>query len=211
MMRWNTTEPIVTPVKDASLADGLTENRRLTEEEFHALYLSSNRPIYNFFANRGHSKEECRDLVQDTFFEIYRGLGAFRGDSSLLTWSFSIAKKVWLTHLRKKGRLKRVAEVVSLDQVAESGPSPAMQGLGLATSDEPLAELVEEEALRRVRAALAALPPKMRLCSYLYFVEARKSSEIADLLGVSDATVRSQVSQARDKLKRMLDHDAKPA
>jgi RNA polymerase sigma factor (sigma-70 family) len=176
------------------------------EELIGSLYRGFNRPIYNFFANSGFTRDESRDLTQETFLQAFRSLSTFRGRSSAPTWLFGIAKNIWLEAVRSRGRLKRNAETISFEHVPTNGETHQVQSPleHLAESEEQLSGLLENERARVLRQALFSLPERMRLCVLLYFYQGRPTSEISALLGISEKTVRSQLSQARVKLRRTL-------
>ncbi len=121
------------------------------EQGFQGLYEQYNRPLYNFFANRGFTREESRDLVQETFLAAYDSRTSFRGDSSPSTWLFGIATNVWRTNVRDRRRLKRDAQVVSLDGPAhgpESDRTRAAELADAAQESRPLKKYLADERTR---------------------------------------------------------------
>ncbi len=171
----------------------------IDEQSFPGLYESHNRPLYNFFANRGFSREESRDLVQETFLEAFNSRSRFRGDSSPGTWLFAIATNVWRMTLRDQGRLKRDAQVVPLDGHRVLADA--------AQENRPLKKCLADERTRLLWDALDDLPEKMRLCVVLRLKEELKYREIAEILKISINTVRSQLYEAREKLRARLADD----
>ena len=57
--------------------------------------------------HRGFSTEECQDLIQETFLRVYRGIGAFRGESRWEHWLFRIAANTAIKALRHRAAAKR--------------------------------------------------------------------------------------------------------
>ena len=173
---------------------------------FHELYEQYNRPLYNFFANRGFCREESRDLVQETFLAAYDCRASFRGDSPPGAWLFGIAANVWRTSIRDRKRLKRDARVVSLDGPVPGKDSDRPRAAGLADAAQesrPLEKYLADERTRLLYDALEELPEKMRLCVVLQ-LRGYKYREIADVLKVSLNTVRSQLFDGREKLQKRL-------
>lgn len=175
--------------------------------DFEQLFARYSRAIYSFFINRGFSAEESRDLTQETFFSVYRGMRGFRNDASIQTWLFKIAGNVWRNALRNRSAIKRSATEFSLDQV------PAAENLVDSTSLSPLApdrrrsslqDLLDDESRQLLRNAIEGLPPQMRRCLQLRVNQELKYREIAAVLQVSIETVKSQLYQARERLKRQL-------
>ncbi len=178
----------------------------MDEQDFKGLYEQYNRPLYYFFANRGFCREESRDLVQETFVAAYDSRGSFRGDSPPADWLFGIAKNVWRGNIRHRKRLKRDAQVVSLDGPAsgrESDRPRAVQLADAAQESRQLRKCLADERTRLLYDALQELPERMRLCVVLH-LRGYKYREIAGVQKVSINTVRSQLFDAREKLKKRL-------
>lgn len=183
------------------------------EEEFQRLYELYNRSVYNFFANRGFCREESRDLVQETFLKAYDSRATFRGESPASSWLFGIAMNVWRMRIREQKRLKRDAQVVSLEEPAhsEGNELPRVAELADAAQESwPLIKYLADEQNRLLYTALQELPERMRLVVVL-FLRGYKYREIADILKVSVNTIRAQLFDARKQLrKRLAGHFSEP-
>src|SRR3954449_13368955 len=81
--------------------------------------------LYHFFSRRGFSHSDCLDLTQETFLGIYKGVGAFRQDSSFETWLFKIATNAYRKRLRWGIAGKRDAPEVPLEESPEKGRAMA--------------------------------------------------------------------------------------
>lgn len=180
----------------------LREAKRREAEScaIHELYQRFNRPIYSFFANRGFGAEECRDMVQETFLRAFRGVECFRGDAEATTWLWSIAKNVWLETRRKRSRLKRSAQEVSLEILRlESGFDPQEH-----LENSQLGQIIKEEQIALLHEALHLLPPQMRNCVRLRVFQELRYREIAEVMQISIGTVKSQLADARERLRSRL-------
>lgn len=162
-----------------------------------------------FFARRGFSSEDCRDLTQETFLKAYRGLPRFRREVEIGAWLLKIAANVWKNALRSRQAGKRAAPTVSLEEVVERGvvpetsdPAPGLRPKG---SSGPLERMLVTEAERMLREAVGELPPRMRRCVLLRIDRGLRYREIASVLQVSEDTVKTQLYQARHRLKDRLD------
>lgn len=177
----------------------------LTESSFRQIFSRYHGAVYNFFANRGFSKEESRDLAQETFLEAFRSLPSFRGEASFETWLFAIAKNVWRLELRRRSRNKRNGEELSLEEIAECRQIPAAGGTGGPSDVEPpLDRFLGKERALLLRSAVDDLPEQMRNCLMLRLVQELKYNEIATLLQISPGTVKSQLFEARSRLRKRL-------
>jgi RNA polymerase sigma-70 factor (ECF subfamily) len=195
---------MINPVKKAHPdAGGVVGEDR--EQEFERLFERYSQPVTYFFARRGFTPEECSDLTQETFLGVYKGMDRFRHDAKVETWLFTIAANIWRNELRSRSAEKREGQLVPLDAEREdSAPGPVEV---VAEGDGPLEGLLSREDLRRVREGLEKLPPQMRRCLVLRIDGELKYREIADLLGISIETVKSQIFQARKRLEELLRDD----
>lgn len=176
-----------------------TEAREL---HFCDLFERYSRSVNYFFARRGFSPEECRDLTQETFLGVYRGIERFRSESSPKTWLFTIAANIWRNQVRRESADKRDAWELSLDVSREE------QGFDPPASDaeDPEWELLERERLELLRETFDELPPKMRRCLLLRVDQSLKYREIATVMQISIQTVKSQLFQAKEFLRSRLAH-----
>jgi len=176
------------------------------DEEFRRLFERYFRPLFYFFRNRGIPPEDCRDLTQETFMRVYKSMGRFRGEASVQTWLFQIATNLWRNQVRYDRAGKREAKEVSVESAMEKGqPIPADLSLARgAHTRGPLAGLLADEKVELLRRALADLPPQMRRCVLLRIDQNLKYREIAGVMQISIDTVKSQLSQARQRLGEEL-------
>lgn len=170
------------------------------EEELEALFDRYYPGVFHFFQNRGVPREDARDLTQDTFLRVYRGIGWFRRDASFQTWLFQIATNLWCNDVRRRTAGKREGREVSLDALAEKGREVPGEPA------HPLDGMLADERRSTLREALSELPPQMRRCVLLRLDRDLKYREIASLMQISVDTVKSQLSQARSRLQARLGH-----
>jgi len=170
------------------------------EEAFREIYRIYARPVLAFFLNRGTSLDECHDLRQETFLNLYRGIESFRGQSSFDTWLFSIAANVWRNAIRYRSAQRRRGQEVSLQDEAASRPPPQ-----LAQDGQQEDAMVAGESIRLLQRGLEALPSRMRECFVLRIGQELKYREIASLMDISESTAKSHVHQARRKLRARLE------
>lgn len=176
---------------------GAAEHRK-----FEELYRSHYRLIRGFFRRRGLPDEDCRDLTHDTFLGAYRGYEDYRGDASYKTWLLTIAGHLWLNRLRDRSAAKRSSPEVALDGWPDGGEALLAQDALTDGPTDPLTDVLDAERQQLLRRAVDALPPQMRRCFLLYVYQGRKYREIAELLGISIETVKSQIHQAKEKLRQ---------
>lgn len=172
------------------------------EERFREIFFEYHRPVVSFFQRRGSTYEEGLDLAQETFLRVFQGMETFRGEASLGTWVYTIASHVRSKALRQQAASKRSPGERHLVQAAEAGEdSPADL---VADDSGALHGMLTEERARVLREALLELPPQMRRCMQLRIEQDLKYREIADLMRISIDTVKSQLFEAKLRLKDEL-------
>jgi len=130
--------------------------------------------------------DDAEDVLQQAFVAAWRGAAAFRGDSSVRTWLFTIARHAaWKR--REDARRHDVAEV-PLDELG------VLAGWG---SEDPEALAVAAERRELLRAAFDALEPADRDVLTLRDLEGQSGEETAALLGLSLAAMKSRLHRAR--------------
>lgn len=180
----------------------------IDERQLEQLYREYNRLVYSLFVAAGFSAEEARDLVQETFLAAHRGRDQFRGHASPKTWLLSIAKNIGAGTHRDRSRLKRRGQLVPLEASDDTASDSVVDHLAdLDPRGQPQQRLLADEQSRLLWNALDELPTKMRRMVILRLGNSLKYQEIADVLQVSINTVRSQLFEARGKLRdRLAEH-----
>jgi RNA polymerase sigma-70 factor, ECF subfamily len=138
---------------------------------------------------------ELDDLVQDVFVHVHRSLPSFRGDSLFTTWLHQVTVYAAYNHLRRPRNRWTCSEAEVLDALPDtSGASPHDN-------------LVGQETLRRLYAALDRIKPKKRIAFLLFAVEGFSTQEVSELVGAPLPTVKSRIWFARRELIRKARQD----
>lgn len=177
------------------------------EDDFHRLFELNCAQIKRFFRRKGLSPEDCRDLTQETFLSVYKGLSELRQEEQFESWLFSIALNLWRNWVATQTAKKRKVILLSLDQETETGELPHFAANLADQRADALTVAIEKEKLEQFRAALEQLSEKMRRCVQLRVIHDLTNQEIADMLGVSVNTVKAHLHQAREKLREKLPPD----
>jgi RNA polymerase sigma-70 factor (ECF subfamily) len=144
-------------------------------------------------------ENDARELVQDAFLRVYKGLGSFQGGSSFFTWLYRIVTNLAIDLMRKPGR--RDAELVDGQAIDEDADFPLVARIDGA---DPLDVVRRREIAARIQTALDALPPYHRGVILMREVEGMSYEEMAQAMGVSKGTIMSRLFHARQKLQRAL-------
>lgn len=162
------------------------------------------RRVRSFFLRHGFNPEEARDLTQDVFLRVFKGIGSFRRESQFKTWLFEIADHVYQNELRRRGTTKRKGWEISLDTGGQSEEGDEAPFEPPPSPPRALDEVLKRERAERLSQAIQELPEQMRTCFLLRYGQGRKYKEISVIMGVSIDTVKAHLHQARKRLKLEL-------
>jgi RNA polymerase sigma-70 factor (ECF subfamily) len=146
------------------------------------------------------NRDQAEDLFQETFKRVHEKANTFRGPR-FKGWLFAIATRAAIDHLRRRKRLS----VISLDQSdnCDGGDCTAVA----ATADnavDPGIEIIRQEQKQLVLRAVEALPDRQRATLILAYYQQLSYQEVAQVLGCSIGTVKTQMSRALGALARKL-------
>jgi RNA polymerase sigma-70 factor (ECF subfamily) len=137
------------------------------------------------------SQADAEDLTQDTLLAAHDAFDSWRGEGSIRSWLFGIARRKCARHL--ENRTTGGAKLALLrDEADAPGPDPAD-----AASDRQLAE--------RARKALAEIRPSEREALILRYAAGLSFREVAAACGIDEAAARKRVSRAHARLRAELD------
>jgi RNA polymerase sigma-70 factor (ECF subfamily) len=174
------------------------------EDNFHLLFDRHHARILRFFRRKGFDPEDCRDLTQETFVSVFKGLKDLRQEEQFESWLFAIAHNVWCSLIENRTAQKRSVTLVSLEEQGESSERPSIATRLADSSPDPLTVELEKEKLEKLREALEQLPQQMRRCAQLRVIQELSYSEIAALMGLSVNTVKAHLHQAQKALRTQL-------
>lgn len=135
------------------------------------------------------NSDDAQELTQQTFVRAYTRLNLWQGNN-LEAWLCSIGIHLTLNSLNKQ---KRYA-------------SQPVEGLNLSDS-EVAYNGEKEQSLQLLEQAIAALPANDRLIIRLHYYERKKTSEIAQLLNLSNSNVLVKLHRIREQLKRRIEDE----
>ena len=143
------------------------------------------------------NSEEAMEVMQETFFRLFKNLGRIRSEAGFSRFICKIATNYAIDLRRRRKR-----QYVSLDDEAEL---PASVNLQLADSRTKPDRLIERNELwQALKEAVASLPEKQRTTLVLHDIENISKAEIGKIMGCPQGTVRSNLHIARKKLQAKL-------
>ena len=173
------------------------------EENFRRLFEKYHRAVSGFFFRKGFSSEDSRDLTQEVFVAVFRGIKDLRAETAFISWLFSIANHVALRHWEQERSRPRVLVAKANesdfgdqdnDAIAEA-PAPDL---------DPENKVLDMERVQVVRKALEELPERMQLCLRARLLEGLGNREISLRLGISESTVAVHVHRGIEALRSRL-------
>jgi RNA polymerase sigma-70 factor (ECF subfamily) len=183
----------------------IEELRAGSEETFAWLISHYHHPIYSLLARTVQDSADAADLTQEVFVKVFRGVGSFRGESSLRTWIYRIALREASNQRRWWRRHKRQEIPIEQEMVASGCGEPMQLKEMLADPSASPCELAMREENREwVEAALHQVPEPFRTALILRDIEGFAYDEVAEILGVNLGTVKSRLSRGRACLKAIL-------
>jgi RNA polymerase sigma-70 factor (ECF subfamily) len=180
--------PAATAISDALLA----ACRRGEETAQFQLYNQLSYSLMGVCLRYCSSRAEAEDALQNTFVKLFTRLDQYRGDGPFEAWARRVAVHTAL-HAVAQHRLRHPTSsgADELDDYAADLPSLEPSALDTLAADDLLRHL-------------AALPTGYRTVLNLYAIEGYSHSEIAQLLGISEGTSKSQLARARQLLAQRL-------
>ncbi len=148
------------------------------------------------------SIEQAEDLFQETFKRVHEKAETFQG-SRIKSWLFAIATNVAIDGFRRGKRL----QVTSLDQKLDCADDEGQEFGAVAVADNsygPSQKAIMTERKERVRQALELLPAKQRATLVLAYFQQLSYPEVAQVLGCSVGTVKTQMYRALKTLAQRL-------
>jgi len=156
------------------------------------IYRAFSAPVYSIGLRFTRVPAHAEDLLQETFMEVIRSIGGYRGDAPIGSWIRRIAVSKSLMFLRSAWH----ARGQSLDDDWDDFTPGDADSLGVSKYPEDALDL---------DAALASLPPVSRAVVWLHDVEGFTHKEIAGLMGKTESFSKSQLSRAYLRLRPLLE------
>lgn len=177
----------------------LSELKNGQEDAFRKLVEGHQHNVINICYRFVNDKNEAEDLAQETFIEIHKSIGKFRGQSSLSTWIHRIAVTKSLDYVRKQQRQKRGGKLKMFLRIGEDAidiPAPS--------SKQPDSIIEQNERRDILNAALSKLPKKQHVAFVLSKYDGLSNKEVAKTMKLSVSSVESLIHRAKSKLQQLL-------
>jgi RNA polymerase sigma-70 factor (ECF subfamily) len=182
-------EPIVSAMQTTSdevLISRIAGGDRLAMQ---VLYARHHVRVYRFVLRLVRNEATAEDLISEVFLDVWRQAGKFEGRSAASTWMLSIARFKALSALRRR------PEEELDDETAEQIEDHA---------DDPETALAKKDKGSALRQCLAKLSADHREIIDLVYYHEKSVEDVAEIVGIPEATVKTRMFYARKKLSELL-------
>lgn len=156
----------------------------MSDQEYERIVTEYGDIVYRTALSYAKSADDAQDVLQNTFLKLFLRKKPFSDEEHIRRWLIRVTvnecRNLWASYWRKN---------VEYKEPEENAP---------AFSD------ADHEALYQ---KLRALPPKCRIVIHLFYYEEYSTREIAELLHIREATVRTRLTRARKLLKQQLEEE----
>lgn len=171
---------------ERELIDGCRRNDRRAQKQLYDLYAPRMLAVCMRYTG---SRENAKDVMQEGFLTVFDKIGTYKGQGSFEGWMRRVFANQSLMYIRKNDALKYADEIESVPE----------SGLGLDSGD-PLGTLNAKELMELI----SAMPAGFRSVFNLYVLEGYSHQEIAEALGITEGSSRSQLSRGRIWLQERI-------
>jgi RNA polymerase sigma-70 factor (ECF subfamily) len=145
--------------------------------------------VYRFVLRLIRDEAAAEDLISEVFLDVWRQANRFEGRAAVSTWLLAIARFKALSALRRKP-----------EQELDEETAEAIED----TSDTPEVSLQKKETGEVLRECLTALSAEHREIIDLVYYHEKSVEEVAEIVGIPEATVKTRMFYARKKLAELL-------
>lgn len=158
------------------------------ELSYSRAYREKREKVYFYFLKKTHAEEDAKDLLQMTFLKLWQYRHTLSEHYTLDQHLFSIARTVYIDHLRQQSKYQKVqAAAVTMQAAAEEVVSPV--------------SLDQDHQLQQ---ALSKLPEIRKHVFVLHRLKGYSYKEVAEQLSISVKSVDNHLAKAIKQLKRLL-------
>ena len=175
----------IEPTDDKKLLSLFEQNK---DRGLRAIMKEFQQPVYLHVRRMVVDEDDARDVIQETFINVYRYLNGFKGDSKLSTWIYRIATNECIRLLKSKKKNLPLAD-------CESYLATKLPVYDVEDPDKILADFQK---------AILSLPEKQRLAFNLRYYDELSYDEISKITDMSVQTLKTNYHIAKEKIKKYM-------
>ncbi len=162
------------------------------QQAYKELFTTFYSPLFSFVTHLIHSRETAEEIISDVFMKLWEKRKDLESIGNLRVYCFVAAKNLSLNHMEARRRLVTM---------------PIEEHFEVAFNGDPEQIMITGEMLKRIRAAIDALPDRCRLVFQLVKENGFKYREAAEILHCSVKTIENQLAIALKKLSAAIHFD----
>lgn len=169
------------------------------ESAFNELVCRYDRNVLSIALKYVNDRDDAKDIYQEVFLRVFRGLKKFQFKSEFSTWIYRITVNVCLTFIRS-GKKKMI---IKIDNDMDSDAVDHITGADDKVNS-PEEFMIRSEITINIKEAIENLSPKQKMIFILKHYEGYKIREISEMLNISDGTIKKYLFDANHKLRSYL-------
>ncbi len=168
---------------------------------FEQLVQRYDKRVLTIAASHASSSDDAKDIYQEVFIRVYKGLKKFEARSEFSTWLYRITTNVCLSHRSRSKR--RMHTSLDEERGDEDGQPHALKD-SIESEQRTDERAMSNEIAGRVAEAMSALSPKQKMVFQLRHYEGYKLREIAEMMEVGEGTVKKYLFEATARVRNEL-------
>ncbi|MFD1095694.1 RNA polymerase sigma factor [Salegentibacter chungangensis] len=161
-----------------------------TQDAFRELMSLYKERLYWHIRNMVKDHEDSHDVLQNTFFKIFKNIDQFKGDSKLYSWMYRIATNEAITFLNKKAKRNQITSEELQNQLIDNLQSDVF--------------FEGDEIQLKLQKAIARLPFKQQQVFNMKYFEDLKYREMSEILETSEGALKASYHIAVKKIQEYL-------
>jgi len=174
------------------------------ERAFNVLVRTYEHRVFGLVLRMIGNRAEAEELSQEVFYQVFKAIGTFRGESKLSTWIYRIAVNL-CKNRAKYLKVRKTDAQVDIDDHADRAPLAEARGSNVANIERPDEAMEGRQLEKIVRDSILQIDETFRQCLVLRDVEELSYEEIGEITGLPAGTVKSRIFRARAQLKEMVE------
>jgi RNA polymerase sigma-70 factor, ECF subfamily len=154
------------------------------------LYVRAQTRVFRFLMRIVKSQAIAEELLNEVFLSVWQNARRYEGRSEPMTWMLSIAHNKAVSALRKRTEVLGIVDEAARDLAAED--------------DTPDVIAQKQDKSAKIKVCIAELSPDHRAILDLVYYQDQSVAEVAEILGIPEATVKTRMFYARKKLSELL-------
>ncbi|ELR69368.1 RNA polymerase ECF-type sigma factor [Fulvivirga imtechensis AK7] len=170
----------------AEIIERCLEGDRYAQNQLYKLY---SKAMFNVSYRITNNFDDAEDALQEAFISAFKNLTSYKGDAAFGAW------------------LKRIVinKSINLIKKRHSGLEEVSEDVGEESDDQEVK--VDQLSVERIKRAIEKLPDGYRVVFSLYLLEGYDHGEIAEILGITESTSKSQFNRSKKKIKEILEKE----